>query len=83
MPNRARKGADMDEATCESCPWWSRFPERVEFRMGEDGTQLELRTPNEKGECRKHPPRPPSEFPMTDFDDWCGEHPKRRLAGAD
>ena len=70
----------MDEALCASCPWWSQFPERVEFRMDADGTQLELRTPNEKGECRQHPPRPPREFPVTDSDDWCGEHPQRRLA---
>jgi len=73
----------MDGATCASCPWWSRFPERVEFRMDEDGVQQEIRTPNETGECRKYPPRPPSEFPATDSDDWCGEHPERRSpAGA-
>jgi hypothetical protein len=71
----------MDEATCAGCPWWSRYPEKIEFRMGEDGTQLELRSPNDRGECRKYPPRAASDFPVTDHDDWCGEHPLRRGPG--
>jgi hypothetical protein len=72
----------MDGPTCATCPWWSQFPERVEYRWssGEDA-QVEVRTPNEKGECRKAPPLPPRVFPVTGPDDWCGEHPKRRLAG--
>ncbi len=72
----------MDGATCATCPWWSRYPERVEFRWlpgAED--QEEIRTANEKGECRFAPPRPPREFPATDSDDWCGRHPERRPAG--
>jgi hypothetical protein len=72
----------MDAATCATCPWWSRFPDRVEYRWSSsDDAQVEVRTPNEKGECRKAPPRPPRVFPVTDPADWCGEHPERRLAG--
>ena len=69
----------MADATCASCPWWSGFPERVEYRWnpGTDA-QMEVRTPNEKGECRRRPPRPPREFPTTSLEDWCGEHPERR-----
>ena len=56
----------MDEPTCVTCPWWSRFPERVEYRWSSsEDAQVEVRTPNEKGECRKAPPRPPREFPVT------------------
>jgi hypothetical protein len=70
----------MDEATCATCPWWSRFPERIEYRMAPgEHTQAEIRTPNEKGECRRRPPRATRDFPITDLDDWCGEHPRRRL----
>jgi hypothetical protein len=71
----------MSEATCATCPWWSRFPEHVEFRFvpGPDGGQEEIRTPNDKGECRKLPPRFTRTFPISDSDDWCGEHPERRL----
>jgi hypothetical protein len=72
----------MDDRTCATCPWWSRFPERVEFRLGDDATQLEIRTPNEKGECRQAPPAFTRDFPVTDSDDWCGRHPDRRLPGA-
>jgi hypothetical protein len=72
----------MDEATCATCPWWYRLPERVEFRWSSSANgQEEIRTPNDKGECRKYPPRPPRDFPMTGLDDWCGEHPGRALAG--
>jgi hypothetical protein len=69
----------MADATCATCPWWAGFPERVEYRWdpGTD-TQMEVRTPNEKGECRRRPPRPPREFPTTSLEDWCGEHPERR-----
>jgi len=71
----------MSEATCATCPWWSRFPEHVEFRFvpGSDGGQEEIRTPNEKGECRKLPPLFTRTFPISDSDDWCGEHPERKL----
>ena len=79
-PAAAQKGTLMDEATCATCPWWSRFPERVEFRMGDDGTQMELRTPNDKGECRKLPPLFERTFPISRIDDWCGEHPDRTLS---
>ena len=72
----------MDGPTCATCPWWSPFPERVEYRWSSsEGAQVEVRTPNEKGECRNSPPRPPREFPATDPDDWCGEHPERRFRG--
>ena len=72
----------MDGPTCATCPWWSQFPERVEYRWSSsEDAQVEVRTPNEKGECRKSPPRPPRAFPVTDPDDWCGEHPERRSAG--
>jgi hypothetical protein len=73
----------MDGPTCATCPWWSRLPELVEFRWspGPDAQQEEIRTPNDKGECRKCPPRPPRDFPLTRLDDWCGEHPERRLPG--
>ncbi len=73
----------MDGPTCATCPWWSRLPERVEFRWspGPDARQEEIRTPNDKGECRKYPPRAARDFPFTDVDDWCGEHPERRLPG--
>jgi hypothetical protein len=77
----AQKGPEMEAATCATCPWWSQYPERVEYRMDETGTQLEIRSPNERGECRKYPPRASGEFPVTDSDDWCGEHPERRLPG--
>lgn len=51
--------------------------------MGDDGTQVEIRTPNDKRECREAPPRPTRMFPVTDAEDWCGEHPQRGLtAGA-
>ena len=77
----AQKGVLMDEAMCATCPWWSRFPERVEYRWSEgpDATQVEIRTPNEKGECRKSPPQFTRDFPLTGLDDWCGKHPERRL----
>jgi hypothetical protein len=72
----------MDGPTCATCPWWSQFPERVEYRWSSsDDAQVEIRTPNEKGECRQSPPRPPRAFPVTDPDDWCAEHPGRRSAG--
>jgi hypothetical protein len=71
----------MDGPTCATCPWWSRFPERVEYHWSaSEDAQVEVRTPNEKGECRKAPPRPPRQFPVTAPDDWCGDHPGRRLA---
>jgi hypothetical protein len=70
----------MEGPTCATCPWWSRYPERVEFRTNAGGEQEEIRTQNERGECRKYPPQPPGEFPVTDSDDWCGEHPERRPA---
>jgi len=73
----------MDERTCANCPWWSRFPERVEYRWSSsENAQVEVRTANEKGECRKAPPQPPRMFPATDPDDWCGEHPARGVPGA-
>ena len=31
-PTPDQKGALMDGPTCATCPWWSRFPEKVEFR---------------------------------------------------
>jgi len=73
----------MDERTCATCPWWSRFPERVEYRWSSsENAQVEVRTPNEKGECRKAPPQAPRTFPVTDPDDWCGQHPARGYPGA-
>jgi hypothetical protein len=73
----------MDGPTCATCPWWARFPEKVEFRWSEgpDARQLETRTPNDKGECRESPPRPVRAFPVTDLGDWCGRHPERRRPG--
>jgi len=72
----------MDERTCATCPWWSRFPERVEYRWSSsEKDQVEVHTPNEKGECRKAPPQPPRTFPATDPGDWCGEHPARIVPG--
>ncbi|NLE21653.1 MAG: hypothetical protein GX624_02550 [Actinobacteria bacterium] len=71
----------MDERACATCPWWSRFPERVEYRWSSDeNAQVEIRTSNDKGECRRMPPAPPRQFPVTDEGDWCGEHPERREA---
>ncbi len=69
----------MDGPTCATCPWWSRFPERVEYSWssGPDSAQVETRTPNDKGECRQAPPRPVRDFPVTDLGDWCGRHPER------
>ena len=73
----------MGEATCATCPWWSRFPERVEYRWSSsENAQVEVRAPNEKGECRADPPRPPREFPATAPDDWCGRHPRRSRTAA-
>ncbi len=69
----------MNDATCATCPWWSRFPDRVEYgATPDDESQTEIRTPNEKGECRKLPPLHPRTFPVTELDDWCGEHPDRK-----
>ncbi len=75
----------MDEPTCATCPWWSRFPEQVEYRgtPGTDDVQVEIRTPNEKGECRKLPPLSPRTFPISNIDDWCAEHPDRKLPQRD
>jgi hypothetical protein len=68
----------MDAPLCPTCPWWTRLPERVEYRWSpEDAEQVEIRTPHDKGECRRYPPRPPRDFPHTGEDDWCGEHPGR------
>ncbi len=70
----------MDDRTCATCPWWSRFPESVEFRWEPgESEQREIRTPNERGECRYRPPAFTREFPITGSDDWCGKHPDRRL----
>jgi hypothetical protein len=69
----------MDVADCATCPWWSRLPDRVEFRwVSESDTQEEIRTTNDRGECRRYPPRPTRDFALTEQDDWCGEHPERR-----
>ncbi len=75
----------MDEPTCLTCPWWSRFPERVEFRStpGGDHVQEEIRTPNDRGECRKLPPLFERTFPISRIDDWCAEHPARALSATD
>lgn len=73
----------MDERSCATCPWWSRFPERVEFgELGPGGSPVERHTPNEKGECRKLPPLYERIFPISDSDDWCGEHPDRKHSPA-
>ncbi len=69
----------MNEPTCATCPWWSRFPACVEYGAVPADTEPETRTPNDKGECRKLPPLYPHTFPMTELDDWCGEHPDRKL----
>ena len=70
----------MEEAVCATCPWWRRLPERVEFHWSfEDGQQVETRTPNDRGECRRYPRRPPRDFPLTELDDWCAEHPEREI----
>ncbi len=69
----------MEGPACATCPWWERFPDRLEFRWSaEEGEQVEIRTPNDKGECHRYPPRPPRDFPHTGVDDWCAEHPERR-----
>jgi len=72
----------MEGPACATCPWWVRLPEKVEFRWSEAaGEQEEIRSPNESGECRKYPPRPPRDFPLTEQDDWCAEHPERAPGG--
>ncbi|HTX70259.1 MAG TPA: hypothetical protein VMH50_14100 [Thermoleophilia bacterium] len=72
----------MEGPGCATCPWWARLPEKVEYRWSDAaGEQEELRAPNERGECRRYPPRPPREFPLTTLDDWCAEHPERRAGG--
>ncbi len=71
----------MNEPTCATCPWWSRFPDRVEFggTPEPDGSIPETHSPNDKGECRKRPPLFKRTFPISDIDDWCGEHPGRAV----
>jgi hypothetical protein len=72
----------MDGPACATCPWWAGLPDRVEFRWSsEQGEQVEVRTPNDRGECRRYPPRPPRDFPLTAGDDWCAEHPEWRARG--
>jgi hypothetical protein len=74
----------MDEPRCATCPMWSRLPDRIEYRWSEAASeQVEIRTANDKGECRRYPPSPPRAFPLTEPDDWCGEHPERGLQGGD
>ena len=45
--------------------------------LGPDGSPLEKHAPNEKGECRKLPPLYTRTFPISEFDDWCGEFQPR------
>jgi hypothetical protein len=72
----------MEGPACATCPWWVRLPDRLEYRWSsEQGEQVEIRTPNDRGECRRFPPRPPRDFPHTDPGDWCAEHPERRMDG--
>lgn len=66
----------MERPMCETCPWWTRLPDRVEYRWSSElGDQEEIRTPNDRGECHRLPPHPPRDFPLTLPDDWCAEHP--------
>ena len=44
-----------------------------------DGSIPETHSPNDKGECRKRPPLFKRTFPISDIDDWCGEHPGRAV----
>jgi len=81
----------MSEPTCATCPWWQRYPDRVQSEaVAPDGPAVEERTPRESGECRKLPPlrvftddgygdlAAGCAFPVTDAEMWCGEHPDRR-----
>jgi hypothetical protein len=77
----------MSEATCETCPWWARLPDDVEYGLREVGAEglAPRREASKVGECRQSPPMPFQVgdeighlFAVTRFDDWCGEHPDRR-----
>ena len=77
----------MTAATCKTCPWWSKFPDRVEYeQVAPDGPTVEQRTEAKAGECRVvHPSHAWMDvadvmgrvFAVTQDADWCGEHPDR------
>lgn len=57
----------MKDATCKTCPWWAPI-----------GTAMPGHTQS-FGVCNRFPPQgKPAEHPVTDYDDWCGEHPERK-----
>ena len=64
---------------CESCRYW-KIAEHTEA-FGERGARG-------AGRCRRHPPTTTGKFhhedrfPLTAFDDWCGEYEKRQSDGA-
>ena len=75
------------EATCETCPYWSRSADHVRYEQPdqrEPGIEVS-RVESERGTCRKLPPLYAWEadeggfrtFPVTRFTDWCGSHPER------
>lgn len=57
----------MSEKTCETCRWWGR-------KKGQPITKPKM--------CRRYPPQRTgnpwngvhTDYPITDIDDWCGEH---------
>ena len=77
----------MNEAICETCPWWARLSDKFEYGLKEVGTEgmTPKREQSKMGECRQSPPIPLRDgdetghlFAVTRFHDWCGEHPDRR-----
>ena len=60
-----------DGRTCSSCPWW--LADDTSVPIGQpDGLPTD-------GQCRRFPPsRSDGQWPTTNSDEWCGEHPERR-----
>ncbi len=62
--------SDLNEETCGNCRYW-KSPSKPA---------------GEKGICRHHPPvvvvsgTVSTRFPETKSDEWCGEHPKLKVA---
>lgn len=65
----------MAEATCKTCPWW--VPN--EYQRAHEIATCRRRSPAvwPEGVHGGYAPDAPW-FPVTNADDFCGEHPERR-----